>query len=223
MSHSITLNETDCTIIAAMAKHIAPTKDVRYYLRSVCLECTPRGWLAVASDGHTITVAPLTNPDSDAAPHGMQIIIPRDAALGLAKCKGEAVLSFELTEGPRTLRYGASTVELIDPQNGNPAGWRFPDWRHVVPHSTSGEVAQFNPDLVSQIYAVARAMRGKSSAYTIATINHNGTGAGTITFPYVDLFAVIMPWRTDEPAPRPVWVLDDAGPAAVAAVDAIAS
>ena len=207
--NSITLDSNDCTTIAAMAKHVAPKAEVRYYLIGVALECTASGWLALATDGHVMTIGRLNNAATDAAPIGTQIIIPRDVALGMAKQFG-AVLTFDTSLGPRTLRHGDVTVTL-DP---NAATWTFPDWRRVVPTTISGEVAQFDPAVTGPAHAVALDMynawrKPRDRKQTLfAHLAHNGKGASCITFADVDLYAIVMPMRSD-PIPRPCWVLAD--------------
>lgn len=219
--NTITLNTDDCTTIAAMAKHVAPKDDYRPYLRGVCLDCTADGWMAVATDGHVLTVARLANPDRSAAPLGTEIIIPREAAIALAK-KGSAVLSFDLERGPRSIRHWSGTIDL----DSEAAHWSYPNWRQLVPRTTDGELAQFDPDVIAPAHAVALAMYngGRKSKDRVETmtawLSHNGPCAASITFADVDLYAIVMPMRAI-PIARPPWVLGETSPVAVAAVDAI--
>lgn len=218
---TITLDSNDCIAIAAMAKHVAPKNEVRYYLCGVTLEFTPRGILALATNGHIMTIARLAcSGEVEAAPVGTAISIPRDIALSLAPKGGKrawcppALLSFDLDGGPRTIQHGAATVTLP----AECAEWRFPDWRRVVPRECSGEIAQFNPAYPVAIQAVADAMNHGSMAPM--SIRHNGAGASCVAFSTVDLYAVIMPMR-GEPVDRPTWVLDDAPPVETVIADTL--
>ena len=226
--NSHTLNSDDRIAIAAMAKHVARKNvarknDVSYYLKGVTLEFTACGVLALATDGYIMAIARLRNhADSNATPVGTQITISADMAIAL-KPKGKndylpAVLSFDLQKGPRSIRCGNVVTEIP----AECASWAFPDWRHAVPTVVTGEPAQYNPELVMRIRNVAQAM-GAGSDY--GYLRSNGVGCGCITFATVNLYACIMPLSNDvgySKTVRPAWVLDDAGEAAMAAVDALA-
>ena len=205
-------------MLAAMAKRVAPKSSSILCRVGVCLERTPGGWLAIATNGHITAIGRLQAPDVDAIPPGFEIIIPRDAARKLAKLKS-ADLDFDDNQGPRTLRFTGGALTL-DPAF---TGHKFHAWRQIVPQRISGETAQFSAHCLAAIQSCADDAAGvKPGNYVVSRLQHNGGGCAQVTFSNLDLIGLIMPIREDKCAngARPFWVLNDASTAASAAATA---
>lgn len=177
--------------LQSLAKHISPKNDVRYYLNGVLFEVTAAGRFYVATDGHKLVAIREARQEGDAIG---QWIIPRDVILGikLQKADRNLVEHAELeAEGAKAkLDYcGTGTVfAFVD--------GKFPDWRRVIPTAPTGEIAQYNPDLLVAVRdcAAASVGIGKFSGLHMA---HNGTGAGLYQCASPDFIGIIMPLRLD--------------------------
>lgn len=137
-------------VINALAK-IAPKKDIRYYLQSVCVEAAPDAIYYVATNGHMLTVVREEYQECDSAPDkATQYLIPREIAAKVKPGKhglDHGVLSI----APKTTIGGDPAPAEFTLRNGETIGGTlvdgtFPDWRRVVPRELSGATAQFNPD-----------------------------------------------------------------------------
>jgi DNA polymerase-3 subunit beta len=180
----------DHSIIKALlicaAKH-----DVRYYLKGVCVDARANGDVVlVATDGHRLLAYPVAVDSIEALAPG-EYIIPREALEAVKPAKaGRTVLpitiEIDVAHGRENKITGAtSTVTpLID--------GKYPDWRRIVPASTSGEIAQFNADYVSGFGDVCKLLGGKYGPF----INHNGGSCAVVTN-LPGALGLLMPMRMD--------------------------
>lgn len=189
--------------LQALAKHIAPKSEIRYYLVGVLLEVTDAGRFYVSTDGHKLVVIREAKQEAD---ENGQWIIPRDVILGIKLSKRPVidVCEFSQENGKASITYcGTETrFNLVD--------GKFPDWRRVIPSKVSGEIAQFNPNYLVAIRdcAAATVGIGKCSGLYLA---HNGNSAGLYQAGDVNFIGVIMPLRVDRaesyiPAPTDLHV-----------------
>lgn len=186
--------------INALAKYIAPKSDIRAYLNGVLVEVTENGRFYVATDGHKLVTIREARQETD---KNGQWILPRDVILGIKLQKERRSIKEYAdleTEGAKAkLDYcGTGTVfAFVD--------GKFPDWRRVIPSKTSGEVAQFNPDLLAAVRDCAAATVG-IGRYEGLNILHNGDSASLYQCNDHTFIAVIMPLRINpadvyKPAP----------------------
>jgi len=199
--------------LQALAKHIAPKSDVRCYLNGVLLEVTEAGRFYVATDGHKLVAIRESRQDGDI---NGEWIIPRDVILGIKLSKKPVTEAAEFTQenGKASITYCGTETRfgLVD--------GKFPDWRRVMPTTTTREVAQYNPDLLASVRdcAAAAVGIGKFSGLHMA---HNGTGPGLYQCASPDFIGIIMPLRLDRddvymPAPTDLhinWGLPAPAPA----------
>jgi DNA polymerase-3 subunit beta len=178
--------------LQALAKHIAPKSDIRYYLNGVLLEVTATARFYVATDGHKLAAIREDRQEGDIEG---QYIVPRDVIMGIKiqKAGRNPVEYAELdpgADGKAGITYCGTETRfgLVD--------GKFPDWRRVVPVKTTGEIAQFNPDylVAPRDCAAATVGIGKYSGMYIA---HNGGGASLVQCASGDFIGVIMPLRMD--------------------------
>lgn len=153
----------------------ASNEQVRYYLRGVYVD--PKGYL-VSTDGHRLFCGRIDLTD---VPAFDGWIICRDA------------LKRALTG------WKAGTINIAPRLVGDvscaPVDGTFPDWRRVVPETTDGTIAQFQPHYVGDLGKIASLLTDKKNGF--AHIHHNGTGPAGVTFPgCADAYAVLMPIRS---------------------------
>jgi DNA polymerase-3 subunit beta len=180
------------------AANLAASKEqVRYYLQGVAVQADAKGSYLVATDGHRL----LAFRQSGACYGGdpIDIIIPSDIIAGIKLNKH--IETAELTresDNAWRLDYCGTSI-IFAPIDGT-----FPEWRRVVPETTDGAPAQFNPAYVGDMAKVKKALGA-----SICGIAYNGQGPALITFgPDVDGFGVLMPMRVkaDIPTVKPAWV-----------------
>ena len=185
----------------------ASSEETRYYLRGVLLEIEPRAVNYVATDGHCLA----------AYHHGLETDTPDNTLLGNfivpnTHCRPFKFTPRALASDPRATLSSDTGVGLtFDYDNAGvrfaPIDGAYPDWRRIVPRTieSAGEPAQFNPDYLVGFKKIGELM----DAGTVPLVSHNGGSPALITWQSdtVDLFGVLMPIRTDEPAlRRPAWV-----------------
>ena len=123
------------------------TNDVRYYLAGVCVDLSGVEPVLVSTDGHRMFVAKIGTEGLEdgetLSPRDDQIIIPTETVKTALKTvvKGQEYLQLAAVDESKrystgSYRLGALAFDAID--------GTFPDWRHVVPDSLSGEPATYN-------------------------------------------------------------------------------
>ena len=186
--------------LQSLAKHIAPKSDIRYYLNGVLLEVTAAGRFYVATDGHKLVAIREARQEGDTIG---EWIIPRDVILGIKiqKAGRNPVEHAELEiDGAKAKLDYCGTGAVFAFVDG-----KFPDWRRVVPQTLSGELAQFNLELLSRIDDIRKAF-GRNACD--ATIHHNGKSCAQITGLHPDALMLVMPCRSNDAqgdAPVPSW------------------
>jgi len=84
----------------------------------------------------------------------------------------------------------------------------FPNWRKVIPASTSVIAAQINPRFMADVGKAARLVTG--SRTNLPKIRHNGEGCVLVDMRAPDFVAAIMPFRDTKAPPYtpPAWTAD---------------
>lgn len=187
MQFTITTNQIKALLLTSAKK------DIRAYLNGVYFESTTRGIVAVSTDGHRLLAIQVLNDEAQ----GLSAILPREALEKAVKTK--AVSLIITIEADRfTLDDGTQTTSglLLD--------GRFPDWRRVIPSTTSGEASSFQNEYLADFDKAARLLCGGN-----CKVLHNGTSGALIRFATDQAVGVVMPLRdsyTAENAP-PAFVL----------------
>jgi DNA polymerase-3 subunit beta len=194
----------DHSIIKALlicaAKH-----DVRYYLNGVSVDARANGDVVlVATDGHRLLAYPVAVDNIEALAPG-EYIIPREALEAVKPAKvGRTTLPIHIDivtapDTPDPERVGVTikgktsiTVTGATSAVTAPIDGQYPNWRRIVPASTSGELAQFNADYVAGFGDVCKLLGGSYGPF----INHNG-GACAVVTNLPGALGLIMPMRLD--------------------------
>jgi len=182
--------------------------DARQYLNGMLVECNGQTVRLVASDGSRLHLMDVPRPvpaegEPPLPPLADPVIVPRsliDWALKNSK-RGQTV---ELTVCPAPVLprpLAAMPVIVVTCNGASKAGQaidgQFPDYWRMIPHTLSGEVAQFNPAYVSDAYVAVLELADVRKGVTYAAeLKHNGMSCALMV--YGRFAALIMPWRTDE-------------------------
>lgn len=174
---------------------IAATSDCRYYLNGVRVLAEPGCTSMEATNGH---IAAIHQQEvAEGLNQGFaDVILPvGKVKMLLAACpKG-------LSHVPVTVSYvcGDNLVRRVDVPNAGMSfdsiDGVFPDLIRMIPTKVSGEVAHFNPDLLSAFVKSAKALGSRAEA---VAIGHNGTGPALVSVGRDSEFlGIIMPLRGD--------------------------
>ena len=164
--------------------------DVRYYLKGVCVDARADGTVVlVATDGHRLLAYPVAVENIEALAPG-EYIIPRELLEAVKPAKaGRTVLPIHIDtvtapDTPDPERAGVTikgrtsiTITGATTAVGAPIDGTFPDWRRVIPASTSGEAAQYQPEYISGFGDICKLLGGQHGPF----INHNGASAALVT------------------------------------------
>jgi DNA polymerase-3 subunit beta len=183
----------------------AAKQDIRYYLKGISVDARADGTLVlVATDGHRLLAYPVAVDNIEALAPG-EYVIPREALEAVKPVKaGRTVLPIQIDivtapDTPDPERVGVTikgktsiTVTGATSAVTAPIDGKFPDWRRIVPASTSGEIAQFNADYVAGFGDVCKLLGGSYGPF----INHNGSAPSVVTN-LPGALGLIMPLRLD--------------------------
>ncbi|AGK49418.1 DNA polymerase III beta subunit, central domain protein [Burkholderia thailandensis MSMB121] len=169
----------------------AAKKDIRFYLNGVCIEAHEKETRVIGTDGHRAAVIRVPTENVSVSP-GTRFIIPR-ATVEAMKISKAALKHPIVIEGPNdngeyraTGVFGVAIFQAVEGV--------FPDYRHIIPETTSGTLAQYNPAYLADM-AKAAELLGHKFIY----VEHNGDGPARVTVPhYSDFVGVVMPVRSDK-------------------------
>ncbi len=168
-----------------------PKNDNRYYLNGMLVHTNGHDTRLVASDGPRMNIAIIERTMLVEVPQ--QYIIPASLVSTICKCKAgkdnkkpEVTLTFNNGKVAAALPDGTEAVaKLIE--------GKYPDYDRVIPHTLSGEVAQYNPQYVLDAY--------KAVADYLGVKNHQialyPNGSGTAAMACDGFAAMIAPWRAE--------------------------
>jgi hypothetical protein len=186
----ITIKQSTIKAVAyAMAKI-----GYRDYLKGILIHTNGHDTRLVATDDHRMNIAIIERTMLIEAPK--KYIIPASLVSTICKCKAprdnkkpEVTLTFHDGKVAAALPDGTEAVaKLVD---GN-----YPDYDRVIPHTLSGEAAQYNPAYVLDAYkACADYLGVKGHSYAISMNGQNGCAAMACD----GFVALVMPWRATQP------------------------
>jgi DNA polymerase-3 subunit beta len=169
---------------------MAAKKDIRRYLNGVFVDFQADKTIYVATNGVVLGKYVETVENE----HVFSVIIPADVVKQLKPKTGTAKWG-DLIFDPE-----ANTARITNPGAGQDFGFtplegKYPDYTKVIPAETSGEVAQFDAELLSLFAQVNKALGAKFPGRI--KIDHNGERGALVHFARDAAFTgVIMPFRT---------------------------
>ena len=212
--------EVSINAIRAARSH-APDKDVRYYLLGVHFDL--EAGRIVATDGHRafICAGPVV-------PGAGTFIMPNGLIDNVLKAVGKRPLYDTVKVSVSDI--GAPRAITIDAVSGTfsaPAvDGTFPDWRRIVPQSVSGELAQFNPEYLTDAREALATYQGFKADKAAFKIAHNGASPSICTSNCDDALVIVMPLRdmgAADATSRAAWAVSMAARDAAAANAATAT
>jgi len=180
-------------VLPAMAILAADKKDARAHIRGVYMEVSATEFRFAATNGVVMGVYRLKQDNPDIT-ETIQCIIPPELIAGI---KGSNTLTLEIGETSDEHRLQR---ELTIRQGGSKQSMQsipraYPDYRRIIPETTSGEPAQFDPDRLIQLKKFGKALQANKGFFALA---YNGESAAIADFNLGNLLVVIMPLRKDE-------------------------
>ena len=190
--------------IISTLKLFAGQKDTITNLNGINLEIHSDKVIFAATDGRILGcyryeyTQDITEPVKN-------VIIPNDL-LKHVKTKGK--VTFIISDEVNGL-YGRSVTIIYDGLSvtGRSIDMMYPDFRRVIPDTTSNETAQFDADYLATIGKAHKILNDKKNAW--ARIEHNGSNTALFNLGNDNFIGVIMPLRTGgmcgKPT-RPSWL-----------------
>lgn len=182
------------------AMHCAASKDVRFYLCGVLLECCANGDVhIVSSDGNVLFAGLIAAPNvawGENPQRGpWRMILPREAV-------ATALKSPLAKKGMMHLAAMPDGCYMLNDTVFTPIDGVFPDWRSVCPSHAAlaqrGEKpAQLNPDLLVKCADALREWFDTKPKKVPGYLSMCGTEAAVMSGSDCTAFAVCMPMRMD--------------------------
>jgi DNA polymerase III subunit beta len=175
------------------AAELSAKKNIRSYLNGVCIDGLGPQVLTVCTDGAVVGIV-CTGVD---VTEKFAFIIP-NAQLDILKKSGGVYAVFTYT-GARHDGQGQWKMESLGISSTWATEGIYPDFRRIMPGETSGEAAQYDPDLIQKFMKARKALKLSSKAAHKLSIAYNGAGPGLASFPeYSGFIGAVMPLRVKE-------------------------
>jgi len=147
------------------------TDETRYYLKGVAVQLDGDKLFIAATDGHRlIAMQPeftIKRDDIDAANRAEfgSAIIPADIVKNLKLNKSVDNCTLTIDAGKGEIEHCDQSVRFgfVDGS--------FPNWRHVIPQTITGELAQFDASYVGELPKILKAFDKRDTKIKIV---HNG-------------------------------------------------
>lgn len=170
--------------LKALSRFMMKPADERSHMQCVYFD-TALGRM-VATDGATLAVAKYDFPASMPS-----CLIPRDAVMGALKmstARAETLpCSLEFADDGATGMLGG--VQVIAELSG------YPQWQRVIPHTVTGEYANYN---IAYLERARAAFADHAGREVYPSVVHNGEAPGIVACDsYPDILVIIMPRRAD--------------------------
>lgn len=195
-------------LVAALCT--AGKADIRKNLNGVYLEATNLETRLSSTDGHVAALQRADAKGDNEVDSVVRMIIPRDAVERVKVSKTLPTVEINDEGGQWGL------VDFLTRTPFTPLEGTFPDCHRVLPRSTSGEAAQFDPDLIAKFAKAAKVLGATYRSTALVAIGHNGRPrpgeilqtAALVTLGVLqDYVGVITPKNGDAPTTPPLWAL----------------
>ncbi len=175
------------------AAELAAKKDIRFYPNGVCIDGLGPHVLIVGTDGAVVGIV-HTGVD---VTEKFAFIIP-NAQLDILKKSGGVYAVFTYT-GARHDGQGRWKMDSLGISSTWTTEGIYPDFRRIMPGETSGEAAQYDPELIQKFTKARKALKLSGKAIHKMSIAHNGEGPGLVSFPgSFDFIGAVMPLRVKD-------------------------
>jgi hypothetical protein len=176
-----------------MAILAADKKDIRDHIRGVYLEASAKELRFTATNGVVMGVYRIEQDNPDIT-ETIKCIIPAELIAGI-KGKDNVLLTISEPLDEHRLQRKLTLAQSWAMQSMQSVSRTYPDYRRTIPATTSGEPAQFDPDLLIRLKKFGKALQENKGYFAIA---YNGESAAIADFHLGNLLVIIMPLRKDE-------------------------
>lgn len=204
----ITANQIKAALLFAQTEGVA----IRPYLTGALIEHSPIGTRLVATDSMKLLVQRI---DDEVCTESVRYVVSRDvlesAVAAYGKLKDHAIAfqwCQETTGDP--VRKGVTVVHsahvlvgdlhAIDVQD---AMGKFPEWQRLMPSKVSGELAQYDVDLLITCRKARKLLAHEAPQWVYPA--HNGSGPALVGISD-DAVAIVMPIRGSAIEGAPDWI-----------------
>ena len=196
-----------------------PSHDIRHYLQGLLIHADPQGVTLVSTTGTFMLATRCADHEIDRTesdPESFEVIVPGVSlrTAGFRKSGRDQVLDIEITtepdrddpDRPGVTIKGRTDIALTGAVQlqATPIDGTFPNWKRVVPATTSNEPAQVNPRFVGIVGEVADQLLGKGTSPRAFW-----NGLGPVVYEFDErAFMIVMPLREPSTcwAGPPAWV-----------------
>ena len=202
MIHKFEINKAK---IYALARFVAPSNDIRYYLNGVKLEFKDGFLYAVATDGHMLTAFRLEPKKGSVFPADLSVIFPKDLCLAFKKVKGGMpFVPIAYNDENGDIEAHLPPCKIIY----RAIEGKYPNWRGVIPKELSGKAGNYNPRYLQALSSMSEYLSGKHAVQI--SLAQNGDGCAFVSFArYGENFiGAVMPLRDNPSLAAPSWALD---------------
>ena len=182
----VTINSVEIKALS----HCVNPKETREFLQGVTVIVDGQQVSLFASTGTVIGFFRCPHhPDNAGNAGKCRVLIPYAIAKGLKS----PCITLEVLEDIATLQDGNITAEVI---NIDKKLSHFPDFRRVWPRpeAVSGELAQYNPELIGLFAKCLKEFHGRKSVVQ-PYIHFNGDGPAPVDIAVDGFSGLIMPYR----------------------------
>lgn len=164
---------------------VAGFHDTRYYLCGILFDTAHNA--LVATNGNALLLARVELDPLDAP-----FIVPRETIQAVLKLVKKSVPDVSVTlisEGTqlRQVRLDACKGFVI----GVEIDGKYPDYRRIVPTQTSGEFAEFDSEIMSDVKTGLSLINGYEDSQFVA-VSHNGRDPSVVSQSKTEGFGIIM-------------------------------
>lgn len=169
---------------------LAAENDIRYYMNGVFVEATPFETRLVATDGTAIGVTRFAIEND--LERDTELIIPSATidSIKAGKREMQAPARVEIDDGQHYLCVEKLSLRIAFV----PVDGKFPAYRRVFPKAPSGEVGQFDPQLLTAFAKAGKILRDLSHN-PVPRLTYNGESARVSFDNYDDFAGAVMGWR----------------------------
>lgn len=169
------------------ALECAATKDVRYYLKCVCIDVINESEVMIISTNGEVLFACHADIDNMTTESLDQIIIDSETVKqAIKQCDKKQTYIF--------LKSLANNLYQLGNIVFTPVDVKYPDYRRVIPTITNGETAQFKTE---NIMAISKAICLYQGTKYEPELKYNGNSASVMVSNNGKAICVIMPMRKD--------------------------
>ena len=181
----------------------AAKNDVRYYLNGLHFVPTNGGIAIQATDGHVLGILHVEQPE----PMYFRPFTIERGDIERLKLSSKGVVEFEVTEQD-TAKHPVKILHTGATLLAQPIDGKYPDVVRVVPATSNGEPAFFNPELLTR-FVKASKLLGLGSKIPIS-LHYNGQQCARVSMAGRPRFVgCVMPMRVAVPEPgelpTPAW------------------